>query len=102
MLKLKGFIRKNKNTITLLILLIASSCMIIFAHTDMMYAPNQLGMSFFSFFTNLTGSIVKWFSNFINSIGKVEELQKELAQTQEELLQYERISRDIISLRKTN
>jgi rod shape-determining protein MreC len=102
MLKLKGFIRKNKNIITLIILLIISSCMIIFANTDVMYAPNQIGTSFFSFFQNITGSIGKWFSNLINSIGKVEELKKELAQTQEELLQYERISRDIISLRKEN
>ncbi len=102
MLKFKGFIRKNKNIVTLFILLIISSCMIIFAKTDVMSAPNRIGMSFFAFFQNSTGSVAKWFSNIINSIGKVEELKQELKQAEEELLQYKRISRDIIDLRKEN
>jgi len=76
--------------------------MIIFAKTDVMSAPNRIGMSFFAFFQNSTGSVAKWFSNIINSIGKVEELKQELKQAEEELLQYKRISRDIIDLRKEN
>lgn len=102
MLKFKGFLRKNKNIVTLLILILISSCMIIFSKTDVMSAPNRIGMSFFAFFQNTTGSVAKWFSNMINSIGKVEELKQELSKAEEELLQYKRISRDIIELRKEN
>jgi rod shape-determining protein MreC len=102
MLKFKGFLRKNKNIVTLFFLILISTCMIIFAKTDVISAPNRIGMSFSAFFQNTTGSIAKWFSNMINSIGKVEELKQELSRVEEELLEYKRISRDIIELRKEN
>jgi rod shape-determining protein MreC len=102
MLKFKGFLRKNKNIVTLFFLILISTCMIVFAKTDVISAPNRIGMSFSAFFQNTTGSVAKWFSDMFNSIGKVEELKEELKLAQEQLQDFERISRENVALRKIN
>ncbi len=102
MLKIKGVYRKHKNILTLILLLFVSGCMIVFSQTCVITALNQGMSSFFSMFQNAFMSAVKWSADMANSVGRVEELKKELTLTRNELLEYKRMSRDIVQLRKEN
>ncbi|MEJ2662839.1 MAG: rod shape-determining protein MreC [Spirochaetia bacterium] len=102
MIKIKGIYRRHKNIITLVLFLFISGLLIIFAPTGVVMALNKSVSSIFSIFQTSFMSVVKWSSDMVNSVGKVDELRKELSLTRNELMEYQRISRDIVHLRKEN
>jgi rod shape-determining protein MreC len=102
MLKLKGVYRRHKNILTLIVLLCVSGLLIVFSQTCVVSGLNQGMSSFFSLFQNTFMGAVKWSADMVNSVGKVEELKKELTLARNELLEYKRMSRDIVQLRKEN
>jgi rod shape-determining protein MreC len=100
MRKLSGFFSKYRKLLTLLLLVLVSVLMIVFSGTPVVASTNQVGLTVVSFFQRIATQAAQWLGDTVNSIGKLGELKKELADTQRELLEYKKASQDNVILRE--
>ena len=65
-------------------------------------APHRIGRSLFGLFQRVIGGTVRWTVQTFNSIGELREAQEELTVLRRRLQEAERISQDIVRLRREN
>jgi len=100
MRKLSGFLSKHKNILILVLLVAVSVTFVVATDQPAVQAPNQVGMTIVTFFQGLTTGAAEWVGETFNSIGKLDQLKKELAETRRELLEYKKASHDNVILRE--
>jgi rod shape-determining protein MreC len=99
MRKISGFFVKNKNILTLFLLMLISVLFIVFTEQPAVESTNEVGLTIVSFFQGIAISVSEWVGDTVNSIGKLEDLKKQLTETQKELLEYKKASQDNVVLR---
>ncbi len=102
MQKIKKFITKYKSLSLYVFFIIISILLIIISSNDPLIEIKDIGTDVFSPIQELFTNIGDWFSETINSIGKLQQTKLELEKTRAKLLEYERISEDIIRIRQEN
>jgi len=102
MFKLRNFFYRQRNILVLLILMGFSSVSTLFSGEPVMEFFSNTGLSFVSFFQGIVTGVSGWFSDTVNSIGTIDELKKELSQTQTQLTEYQKASLDNVNLREEN
>ncbi len=100
MRKLSNFFVRFKKMLTLLLLVGISGLLVVFSDTPAVETSSQVGLTIISFFQRITTQAAQWMTDTVNSIGKLEDLKKELAGAQRELLQYKKTSQDNVILRE--
>jgi rod shape-determining protein MreC len=100
MRKLSNFFVRFKKLLTLLLLVGLSTLLVVFSDAPAVESTNQVGLTIISFFQRIATQAAQWLSDTVNSIGKLEELKKELADAQRELLHYKKTSQDNVILRE--
>ncbi|NOY09862.1 MAG: rod shape-determining protein MreC [Spirochaetes bacterium] len=100
--KISSAFLKHKRGYLLLIFLTVSLIMLGISSRGFLNRPKEVGVSFFSYIDAGISAVTKWFSNTWNSISELKRVREELTSVQKKLLEYERISRDIVELRKEN
>lgn len=100
MRRLSNFFVRFKKMLTLIVLVGISVLLVVFSDTPAVESSNQVGLTIISFFQRIATQGAEWVTDTVNSIGKLEDLKKELADTQRELLQYKKTSQDNVILRE--
>ncbi|MCD6123292.1 MAG: rod shape-determining protein MreC [Spirochaetales bacterium] len=93
---------KHRKGYVFLVLLISSLIMLGISSRGFVKKPKEIGKSLFSYFDAGITGISNWFGETWNSISELKRVRDELASVQEKLLEYERLSRDIIELKQEN
>ena len=102
MKRLKTFTLKHKKGLTLFILILVSILCLSFSSQGWLTKPKQIGQSVFSVFQISITSIKGWFARTWNSINELKQVTEELNVARQKLLEYEKISRDVVELREEN
>jgi rod shape-determining protein MreC len=100
MRKLSGFFVKYKKLLTLVLLVAVSVLLVVLSNNPVVSSVTRVGGSIVGFFQGIATSAAQWLGDSVNSIGKLGELKKELADTQRELLEYKQASQDNVILRE--
>jgi len=98
----KSFIHKHKKGTAFLALVVLSLLLLSITTRNITVRPKEIGQSFLSIFQVSISSISHWIANTIDSIGRLKRTTAELEEARSKLLEYERISRDIVKLRQEN
>ncbi len=93
---------KHRQLYTFLILVFVSLLLILISGQKFMFKPKEVAQSILSGGQRITGGISNWLVRTVNSIGELKRTRVELSKLQEKLLEYEKITRDIIELRAEN
>jgi len=83
-------------------LLILSTVLLAVSGKTLVVRPKEAGQNVFSVFQSSFTATARWISNTVNSISELKQARRELGQLREKILEYERISRDIVKLREEN
>jgi len=97
-----SFVRKNKNGVTFIAILVLCLLMMLFSNSNVVLQPKKVGQSFFSLFQLSIHAVADWFSGTWNSIGELKRLRSELDEARERLVEYERVFRNLTELRREN
>ena len=100
MRKIKNFFTKYKSLSLYIFFIIISMLLLIISSNDPFIEVKDIGINVFSPIQELFTNVGNWFSETINSIGKLQQTKLELKKTRAKLLEYERISEDIIRIRQ--
>lgn len=99
---IKSFITRHKQGTVFLILVFVSIVLLVITNKNVVIEPKEVGQSFLSVFQISISSVSRWFTNTVNSIGELKQAKRELEETRLKILEYERIARDIVKLRREN
>ncbi len=102
MQKIKRFLKKHKSLSLYIFFVFISILLLIITSTDPLIEVKGVGIDVFSPIQELFTNIGKWFAETINSIGKLQQTKLELEKTRARLLEFERISEDIIRIKQEN
>ncbi|RPJ08076.1 MAG: rod shape-determining protein MreC [Spirochaetaceae bacterium] len=102
MFKLRNIFYRQRNMIVLLIFIALSSVSTMFSGEPVMEFASNTGLSLVSFFQGIATGVAGWFSDTVNSIGKIDQLTRELTETQNQLIEYQKASLDNVKLREEN
>jgi rod shape-determining protein MreC len=102
MQKIKKFLTKHKSISLYVFFIFISILLLIITSNDPFTEIKGVGIDVLSPVQELCTNIGSWFSETINSIGKLQQTKLELEKTRAKLLEYERISEDIIRIKQEN
>ena len=102
MRRLKGFFSRFKTIILLIVFCTISILLVVFSDKPVVEFTHNIGLSFVSFFQGIFSGIGNWATGTVNSIGKIDNLQKELIETQKQLIEYKKATQDTLKLREEN
>ncbi len=102
MVGIKSFIARHRQGTAFLVLIFLSLILLVISNRNVVIKPKEIGQSFFSVFQISISSVSRWFINTVNSIGELKQAKRELEESRLKILEYERISRDIVKLRQEN
>lgn len=102
MVGIKSFIARHRQGTVFLVLIFLSIILLVISNRNVLIKPKEIGQSFFSVFQISISSVSRWFINTVNSIGELKQAKRELEESRLKILEYERISRDIVKLRQEN
>ncbi len=102
MVGIKSFIARHRQGTAFLVLIFLSIILLVISNRNVVIKPKEIGQSFFSVFQISISSVSRWFINTVNSIGELKQAKRELEESRLKILEYERISRDIVKLRQEN
>ena len=102
MVGIKSFIARHRQGTAFLVLIFLSLILLVISNRNVLIKPKEIGQSFFSVFQVSISSVSRWFINTVNSIGELKQAKRELEESRLKILEYERISRDIVKLRQEN
>lgn len=96
------FFTKHRETVVLVALLVASLSMMLATSDVELVEPKAFGQNFVAFFQKLITGSIRWTEGTFNSIGELREARRELEILRQRLQESERLSRDIVRLRREN
>ncbi|MBN1523726.1 MAG: rod shape-determining protein MreC [Spirochaetales bacterium] len=102
MRRFKGFFSRFKNIIGLIIFLGISLCFTAFSGAPAVKFAQSAGFSVVSFFQGIFSGIGNWVSGTVNSLGEIDSIRTELADSQKQLIEFQKTSQDNLKLREEN
>jgi len=102
MVGIKSCMARHRQGTAFLVLIFLSLILLVISNRNVLIKPKEIGQSFFSVFQVSISSVSRWFINTVNSIGELKQAKRELEESRLKILEYERISRDIVKLRQEN
>lgn len=102
MQKIKRFLTKHKSISLYIFFIFVSILLIIITSNAPFTEVKGAGIDIFSPAQEFFSNMGTWFSETINSIGKLQQTKLELEKTRAKLLEYERISENIIRIKQEN
>ena len=97
-----SFFAKHRETVVLLVLLIASLSLMLATSEAELVRPKAFGQNSVAFFQRIITGGVRWTQGTFNSIGELRKARQELEILRKRLQESERLSRDIVRLRRDN
>ena len=99
---IRSFVVRHKRGVTFVGLLLLSFLLLFTTGKDLGIRPKEIGQSVLSLLQLSVTGVSKWVTGTVNSISELRKARNELEVAREKLLEYERISRDIVRLRQEN
>ncbi len=99
---LRDFLARRRDTAILAVLVGVSMALILASSGSGLQVPRAIGLGVFSTFQKGITGVVGWARSTIDSIGELRRAREELRVLQERLQEAERLSRDIVRLRREN
>ncbi len=100
MRSIKSFITKHKQGVSFVALILFSILLLLITSKSIELQPKRIGQGFISIFQKAVTGISDWVGNTVNSIGELKNTKKELEEYKEQLLVYERMSRESFLLKQ--
>ena len=97
-----SFFKKHIETVTLIILVVASGISIGISTGGKLISPKEAGLTVFSVFQNGASGIGGFFSDTVNSINELRELRTAYEDLQEKVTEFAEIERNIEELKNEN
>ena len=98
----EGFIRRHRKGVTLTALIVVSLVFLLVSNRAVVIKPKQAGLSFVGFFQKGFTGLFGWFGDTAGSIRQLNAAREELEAAREKLQQMDRVTRDIVELRRQN
>lgn len=99
---LREFLARRRDTVTFASLIGVSAALILASSGAPLELPKTLGLGLFSTFQKGITGVVGWVRGTVDSIGELRRAREELQVLRERLQEAERLSRDIVRLRREN
>jgi rod shape-determining protein MreC len=100
MRSIKSFITRHKQSVSFVALILFSILLLLITSKSIELQPKRIGQGFISIFQKAVTGISDWVGNTVNSIGELKHTKKELEEYKEQLLVYERMSRESFLLKQ--
>ncbi len=98
----EGFISKHRKGVTLLVLVFVSFVCLLVSNHAFVIKPKEVGLSFAGFFQKGATGLFRWFGDTAGSIRQLNAAREELDAARSRLQEMDRVTRDIVELRRQN
>jgi rod shape-determining protein MreC len=98
----EGFISRHRRGVTLAALIFVSLVFLLFSNRAIVVKPKEVGLSFVGFFQKGASGFFRWFGDTADSIRQLNAARDELNAARERLQDMDRVTRDIVELRRQN
>lgn len=98
----EGFFAKRRKGVTLAVLILVSLLCLLLSNRSIVIRPQQVGLSVVGFFQKGFTGFFNWFGDTAGSIRQLAAARSELAEARERLQEMDRVSREIVELRRQN
>ncbi len=98
----EGFFAKRRKGVTLAILIVVSLMCLLLSNRTVVIRPKEVGLSVVGFFQKGFTGLFRWFGDTAGSIRQLRAARDELAAARERLQDMDRVTREIVELRRQN
>ena len=98
----EGFFAKRRKGVTLAILIVVSLLCLLLSNRTVVIRPKEVGLSVVGFFQKGFTGFFRWFGDTAGSIRQLSAARDELAAARERLQEMDRVTREIVELRRQN
>ncbi|HUI68871.1 MAG TPA: rod shape-determining protein MreC [Spirochaetia bacterium] len=98
----EGFITRHRKGVTLAVLIVVSFACLLVSNRAVVIKPKDVGLSFVGFFQKGFTGFFRWFGDTAGSIRQLNEAREELDAAQARLQEMDRVTREIVELRRQN
>jgi len=98
----EGFFAKRRKGVTLAILIAVSLLCLLLSNRTVVIRPKEVGLSVVGFFQKGFTGFFRWFGDTAGSIRQLSAARDELAAARERLQEMDRVTREIVELRRQN
>jgi len=98
----EGFFAKRRKGVTLAILIVASLLCLLLSNRTVVIRPKEVGLSVVGFFQKGFTGLFRWFGDTAGSIRQLSAARDELAAARARLQDMDRVTREIVELRRQN
>ena len=98
----EGFFAKRRKGVTLAILIVVSLLCLLLSNRTVVIRPKEVGLSVVGFFQKGFTGFFRWFGDTAGSIRQLSAARDELAVARERLQDMDRVTREIVELRRQN
>lgn len=98
----EGFFAKRRKGVTLAILIVVSLLCLLLSNRTVVIRPKEAGLSVVGFFQKGFTGFFRWFGDTAGSIRQLRAVRDELAVARERLQEMDRVTREIVELRRQN
>lgn len=98
----EGFVARHRKGVTLAALIIVSLAFLLVSNRAVVIKPKEVGLSFVGFFQKGFTGFFKWFGDTAGSIRQLNAAREELDAARAKVQGMDRVTRDIVELRRQN
>ncbi len=98
----EGFVARHRKGVTLAVLVIVSLTFLLVSNRSIVIKPKEVGLSFVGFFQKGFTGFFRWFGDTAGSIRQLNAARDELDAARAKLQDMDRVTREIVELRRQN
>jgi rod shape-determining protein MreC len=98
----EGFITRHRKGVTLAVLILVSFTFLLISNRAVVIKPKEIGLSFVGFFQKGFTGFFRWFGDTAGSIRQLNAAREELDAARARLQDMDRVTREIVELRRQN
>lgn len=98
----EGFVARHRKGVTLTVLIVISLVFLLVSNHAVVIKPKEVGLSFTGFFQKGFTGFFRWFADTAGSIRQLNAAREELDAARTRLQEMDRVTREIVELRRQN